>query len=160
MRLPEFDENHRVVTRGFLRRPEDGLRVAGVNENAKRAVNAVRVKPAAIGHAFMKRIARLSDPDDRLRTPFAGGAGERKRKTENARGVPIIARAQFVNGAARKRNRSAGEIVRTRKVREFPFLNVGDAPPEPRELGAAGDGVHPANSIFSYGRGLEQKENF
>ena len=43
MRFPEFDENHRIVTRGFLRRPENGLGVAGVNENAKRAIDAVKV---------------------------------------------------------------------------------------------------------------------
>ena len=105
----------------------------------------------------MKCIARLSDPDDRLRASGACGAGERKRKTENRRRIAIVARAEFVNGAARKRNRSAGEIVRLRNTGEFPFLYVGDAPPEPRKAPAAGDGVHPANSVFSYGRGLEQK---
>lgn len=108
----------------------------------------------------MKCVARLSDPDDRLRALSACCAGERERKTENGRRVAIVARPEFVNSPAREQNGSAGEIIRSRKDREFPFFNVGDAPPEPRKGPAAGDGVHPASSNFSCDLGLEQKENF
>ncbi|PQA87163.1 hypothetical protein CW354_14080 [Marinicaulis flavus] len=160
MRLPEFNKNDGVMTRRLFSRPENGLDVARMNENAERAVDAVKMQTAPIRNALMKGVPRLPDPDDGLRAFHACCAGERKDKPEGGGRVAIIACPEFVHGARRQQNRPAGEIVRRGKPGEFAFLNVGNAPPEPRKLGAARDRLHPASSVFSYGRELEQKENF
>ena len=110
MRLPELNQNDGVMTRGFLSRPENGFCIAGVNEDAKLGVDAEKVEAAAIRNAFVKGVARLPDPDYWLRALGACGAGERKNKTQGARRVAIIARAKFVNGAAREGDRSAGPV--------------------------------------------------
>jgi hypothetical protein len=160
MRPPEFEQHHGVMTRRLFRRPKGGFGVPRLNENAKFDIDPEQRQAASIGGAFMKGFTRLRNPDERLTALGSGRACKRKDKSHSGGPIAIIAGAEFVNGAAGKRHRSAGKLVRTRKTLEPLSFNISDAPPEPRKAPAAGDGLHPATSIFSYELELEQKVNF